>query len=360
MALPMPSPSVSLVSVRGESKWMESDRHPSSQGCSKSSCKSKKNGQQTSRQKRKEDQRAAAAAVEQTVRKAKNLPNFLYLATRSRRFKGTPSSKKSLNLHQDASQEEKPRMFVVYECPGSVLTNKNPELSTQVFNLTKSNMQQLYDEVKFMEHGWRDESKRRELTHQDSRLLVVLTDEKDEESKREGQSLSSAEDSTPEVKAGVDESDFLKGVSPRRLAGFLHFRFEVEEGQAVVYIYELQVEAQYQRMSIGKRLMLLVELAARNFTRQNSDLVKLSKLMCTCIRKNTEAARFYRNLCGFQTDESDPSNFVNERLENELLEKLQRTGNQKSGNAAAKLLECLQDEEEGKFECEYEILKKDL
>lgn len=207
---------VSLASVGTPSKPMEPEKSRPSQSCPRSSCKSKKSGQ-NSRQKKKEDQRAAAAAVEQTVRTAKNLPNFLYLATKNRRFKGTPSVKKPVSLRQDASQEEKPRMFVVYECPGSVLPSKNPELSAEIFNLTKANMQQLYDEVKFMEHGWRDEVKKRELAHQDSRLLVVLTDEEDaREDTREGRASDTADTSAHEGDPTPLTFFFASGCPPRK------------------------------------------------------------------------------------------------------------------------------------------------
>ncbi|CBZ53286.1 putative acetyltransferase domain-containing protein [Neospora caninum Liverpool] len=301
--------------------------------------KSGKKQEKANRRLKREEQRAAAAAIEQTVRTAKGLANFFALATPNRRFRGGKVPASSQQPRATAAERQE---FAIYDSPATALLAANAPLSDEIFNLTRENMKNLYNQVNFMEQGWDDDFKRRELTHEDARLLVVLTEPN--------------ETSAP-VSRETDDSAALKDVSPDRLAGFLHYRFEVEEGTAVVYVYELQIKGAYQNMTLGRRLMLLLELAARAFNKAHSPL-KFDKLMCTVIKENAGAVRFYKILCGFSTDESDPSNFVNEKLQEQLLHALQTSG--KGNSAAAKMLERAQEEEEEDEECEYEILKKNL
>ncbi|KEP59863.1 UNVERIFIED_CONTAM: acetyltransferase, GNAT family protein [Hammondia hammondi] len=330
------APSVGSRVVQGA---MTEDGRSKQPKAAHKSGKSKKQ-EKASRRLKREEQRAAAAAVEQTVRTAKGVKNFFALATPNRRFCGGQGA--SAAAHQQP--REKPvekRDFAIYDCPAPALLAVNASLSEEIFKTTSENMKNLYNKVNFMEKGWDDDFKRKELTHEDARLLIVLTE--------------ADETSTP-VSCESDDSAALKDVSPHRLAGFLHYRFEVEEATAVVYVYELQIKRDYQRMSVGRRLMLLLELAARAFNKANGPL-KLDKLMCTVIKENEGAVRFYKTLCGFVVDESDPSNFVNEKLQEQLLHALQKSS---KGSAAAKMLEQAQEEEEEDEECEYEILKKNL
>ncbi|PFH33088.1 acetyltransferase, GNAT family protein [Besnoitia besnoiti] len=339
--MPLAPSAGSCVATEGAAMKADS-RSKAAKGGSKAGGKSAKKHEKARRRQKREEQRAAAAAVEQCVRTANGLASFFALATPNRRFKGSAPAQKDASTEKQQGQRQD---FAIYDCRATSLLDLNKPLSDEIFNLTRANMKNLYDQVHFMEQGWDDDSKRRELNHEDARLLVVLVEEADNTA-------------LPPVSRETEDSAALQDVPGERLAGFLHYRFEVEEGQAVVYIYELQVKPAFQRMAVGRRLMLLVELAARAFNRTLSPDRKLEKLMCTVIKENEGAVRFYKRVCGFVTDESDPSNFVNERLNEQLLHKLQASA--KGGNAAAKMLEHAQEEEEEDEECEYEILKKNI
>lgn len=47
------------------------------------------------------------------------------------------------------------------------------------------------------------------------------------------------------------------------IVGFVHYRFIVEEGLPVLYLYELQLESHVQGKRLGKFLMQLVEAIAK-------------------------------------------------------------------------------------------------
>ena len=72
------------------------------------------------------------------------------------------------------------------------------------------------------------------------------------------------------------------------LVGFLHYRFLVEEGVDVVYVYELQVGADARGQGVGKLLMMCAELLARK--------AGLQGVMLTVHKSNTVAAGFYAKL----------------------------------------------------------------
>ena len=72
------------------------------------------------------------------------------------------------------------------------------------------------------------------------------------------------------------------------LVGFLHYRFLVEEGVDVVYVYELQVGAGARGQGVGKLLMMCAELLARK--------AGLQGVMLTVHKCNAAAAGFYAKL----------------------------------------------------------------
>lgn len=84
------------------------------------------------------------------------------------------------------------------------------------------------------------------------------------------------------------------------IAGFVSFRFEYEGGRPVLYCYEIQLRDRYRGRSIGRCLMNLLSLIAKDS--------KISSVMLTVFKFNERALRFFQNL-GFSKDESDPSNF---------------------------------------------------
>lgn len=78
----------------------------------------------------------------------------------------------------------------------------------------------------------------------------------------------------------------------------MHFRFEVEDDVAVVYIYELQVDSSFRKQGLGKYLMDKVE----NFCAAETDI---STAMLTVFKHNQPALTFYERL-GYKLHQSSP------------------------------------------------------
>ena len=72
------------------------------------------------------------------------------------------------------------------------------------------------------------------------------------------------------------------------LAGFVHYRFLVDDGVDVVYVYELQISVGAQRQGIGKLLLMCAELLARK--------AGLQGVLLTVHKKNAAAMGFYTKL----------------------------------------------------------------
>lgn len=129
-----------------------------------------------------------------------------------------------------------------------------------LFDLVKENM-----EVTYNEHGWgwKDKSKKAEITDEAARYLIVRDLQND-----------------------------------NSIVGFAHFRFEVEGIYEVMYVYELQIKSHLQRKGLGKRMMQLLELIGM---RQ-----KMKWVMLTVFKNNTAAVNFYEKL-RYEVDETSPS-----------------------------------------------------
>ena len=127
------------------------------------------------------------------------------------------------------------------------------EYKTWMFDLTKRNMQKLYEET----WGWGDGKKRNELFDDNSRYIIFTLDPQ-----------------TPEE-------------SPKPV-GFVHFRFELETGTLRLYIYEFQVEPEYQGKGIGRFMMQATEFIA---LKRGMECV-----MLTVFKINEGAVAFYKKM----------------------------------------------------------------
>ena len=67
--------------------------------------------------------------------------------------------------------------------------------------------------------------------------------------------------------------------------GFVHYRFVIEEDVAVMYVYELQLDAAAHRKGLGKYLMMLCEALAKK--------ANVSGVMLTVQKANEGAVKFY-------------------------------------------------------------------
>ncbi|KAI0963801.1 hypothetical protein AcW1_000774 [Taiwanofungus camphoratus] len=147
-----------------------------------------------------------------------------------------------------------------------------------IWTLFEQNMHDLYDSAAHpfccltlwrryvsSSFGWNEAAKRQELFHTLSRFVVVRRDEtKDngEPAKREGP------------------------VKP--IVAFTMFRFDREEGENVVYCYELQVHREMRRAGLGRFLVeQLLSIGPK---------WGMKKIMLTVLKTNQSARQFYKAL----------------------------------------------------------------
>ncbi|KAK8805605.1 hypothetical protein WA158_002261 [Blastocystis sp. Blastoise] len=129
-----------------------------------------------------------------------------------------------------------------------------------VFDLTKTNMKSSYEACDW---GWKDGQKWSEFVDNTARFLVLYNNDK--------------------------------------IAGFVHFRFMVDEGFEVIYIYEIQIDKSYQSRGLGAKLIRLIEFIGMKNHMQFSAL--------TCFKHNPKAYRFYTIKMGYVIDAQSPSKF---------------------------------------------------
>lgn len=139
------------------------------------------------------------------------------------------------------------------------LTDMSTEDIDWAFNLTKHNMQLLYENSTW---GWNDKKKKDEMTEDKAWYLISR------------------------VESG-------------KAVAFSHFRFDLEEGDEVLYCYEIQVESEARGKGLGKFLMQILEMMAHR--------AQMKKVMLTVFKENERAINFFCNIMKFQTDETSPA-----------------------------------------------------
>eukprot|EP00198_Chlamydomonas_reinhardtii_P013340 XP_001702677.1 predicted protein [Chlamydomonas reinhardtii] len=125
-------------------------------------------------------------------------------------------------------------------------------------DVCRENMAAFYERV----WSWSDVKKRRQFTSSASRFLIAY-----------------------DVNAA------------RVPVGYINFRFEYEDGEAVLYCYELQVARAAQQRGLGRAMMELLEQIAWG--------AGMSKVMLTVFTENVPALAFYSKL-GYRLDETSP------------------------------------------------------
>lgn len=138
-------------------------------------------------------------------------------------------------------------------------TAASNDLREWAFDLVSQNMRELYEASQW---GWSENAKRKELVHRDAWYLVAR---------------SEADDSP---------------------VGFIHFRFDMDDGMSVLYCYELQLESRVQRRGLGSHLMRLLDQLAAHF--------RMCKTVLTVFKSNTGALAFYQKALGYRIDETSP------------------------------------------------------
>lgn len=142
-------------------------------------------------------------------------------------------------------------MFKKYNKNGLDITIKSmkhapEELKDWIFDLTKTCMFNYYDRS----NGWDDRIKRTELFEDRARYLIAYNGDK--------------------------------------AIGFVHFRFEFDQNEYLLYLYEIHVEEEFRSKGLGKWLIQACEFIALKH--------KVELVMCTLFKENGGSVKFFYNL----------------------------------------------------------------
>eukprot|EP00980_Cylindrotheca_fusiformis_P018781 scaffold6265_cov193-Cylindrotheca_fusiformis.AAC.1 len=168
--------------------------------------------------------------------------------------------KEALNLWVENGDGQAQALSVEF-----AVADKIPDTQLKAcLSLFEKNMGDLYRNSSW---GLNMDEKRGELTHKNARFLLLTT---------------------------ADGS----------LGGFVHFRFEYDDEdhptRAALYLYEIQIDQEYHRQGIGKKIMGMLETIGTD--------AEVSHIVLTVFKANETAIKFYEKL-DYRIDETDPSNF---------------------------------------------------
>ncbi|XP_053400713.1 N-alpha-acetyltransferase 40-like [Mercenaria mercenaria] len=128
-----------------------------------------------------------------------------------------------------------------------------------VFQLCKKNMQTLYEKCGV--NGWKDREKREEMAEDKALYLIVRNTEAEP-------------------------------------VAFVHFRFDMEFDEEVLYCYEIQLTEPFRRKGLGKFLMQILELLAYK--------TEMGKVMLTVFKSNDSAVTFFMEALKYEIDDISP------------------------------------------------------
>ncbi|CDU20052.1 acetyltransferase [Plasmodium yoelii] len=245
----------------------------------------------------------------------------------------------------ETNLEQKKNEYIFFESINSYELKKY-KTSDIIFNMlvdiTKNNMENLYNESNFLNKGWSNLKKKKEFMSNKCKLILgfknVARNEKKNMTKSGKNDINpNSEQDENCLGNNIDkESDInfinvLKSNNPEKveeylknnkLVCFVHYRIIPDyypyEQNIICYLYEIQIIPDFKGMGIGSHLIYMLECLCKS--------IKINKILCTVLKNNTNAVAFYKKKCLFEMDENSPDNF--------------NTDNSKP--------------------CEYEILKKEI
>ncbi|CAA9989381.1 acetyltransferase, GNAT family, putative [Plasmodium knowlesi strain H] len=218
--------------------------------------------------------------------------------------------------------------FISFESINAFELKKHQEgeaVFSRLFHMTKANMERLYNDSNFLNRGWSDEKKWKELRSDKCKLILgfVQKDEVNEEGvKLDEENVSESGLTRKEhnfsflqrvCSKGKNEStkdvdDYLK---KHPLVCFVHYRltgdYPPNAHRTICYLYEIQIVPEFTKLGIGKRLINMLEALCRR--------INVDKIVCTVLKNNVNAVSFYKTKCSFEMDESSPDNFASEDSE---------------------------------------------
>jgi len=83
-----------------------------------------------------------------------------------------------------------------------------------------------------------------------------------------------------------------------KICGFSHFRYDMDYDDEVLYVYEIQIDEEFQRKGLGKFMMQVLEMLAFK--------ADMRKIMLTVLKHNESATKFFKSHMKFEFDETNP------------------------------------------------------
>lgn len=165
-----------------------------------------------------------------------------------------------------------------------------------ILKITRDNMKILYDENPWGDiwsQGWDDHLKMNELCHNLSNYIIIYE-----------RNTDNATNTIMNTDCSSDISFHNDLRTDINILSFLSFRFELEDEfdscnkHIIGYMYELQ--SLVKGKGYGRLLIDLLRFICNE--------LQIYKIICTVLRKNVDAVRFYTKKCGFVIDETSPEN----------------------------------------------------
>lgn len=165
----------------------------------------------------------------------------------------------------------------------------------KILKITRDNMKTLYDKNPWgdiWDRGWDDNLKMKELSHEMCNYIIIYE-----------RNIGDTTDTNMDTGCLSDIGFYNELRSDINILSFLSFRFELEDGvdsynkKIVGYMYELQ--SLVKGKGYGKLLLDLLRFICNK--------LQVSRIMCTVLRKNIDAMRFYTKKCGFDVDKTSPA-----------------------------------------------------
>ena len=97
---------------------------------------------------------------------------------------------------------------------------------------------------------------------------------------------------------------------------FVHFRYEMDHDDEVLYVYEIQLEESVRRKGLGKFMMMVLELLSHK--------ADMRKIMLTCFKHNLAALEFFKGAMKYERDETIYEDGVRGQADYEILSKFNK------------------------------------
>lgn len=181
-------------------------------------------------------------------------------------FISLKTMKKNLKLIEQANNLSSNDLYNILQ-PSNIPNNYQLEIyhgkeltkeyEEKIFELFENNMKSFYQESN---DDYDPNEKRQELFSEQSRYLILCS-----------------------------KNDFI---------AFTHFRFDIDYGNRVLYLYELQINTKYQGQGLGTWFIEQLKILCQK--------TKMFKIVLTVQKSNIKAVDFYMKKCLFDFDRTNP------------------------------------------------------